>query len=268
MNNLPPLPARVAKRIRAKAPDCPMIRLEVSNLSDFVAAFSSVLSPNEPFWFRGHAEYTWELKPSALRYTDPAKCEQALALVHEFKRFAEFKLDKPPGTTEEFKWWQLAQHYGLPTRLLDWTQSAAVALYFACQHEDKDGIVVVLNPADLNMTAARQRRVFDANADANLIAPYLNLGGAQRRNGKRTIAIHPTWNSERIIIQQGAFTLHGSRAFELDFAQAPSLCYLPILSKNKPTLTIELERIGISEMTIFPEPEHVCSYLKRHHKLT
>jgi hypothetical protein len=117
------------------------------------------------------------------------------------------------------------------------------------------------------MTASRQRRVFDANADADLIAPYLKLGGNQRRNGKRTIAIHPTWNSERIMIQQGAFTLHGSRAFELDSKQAPSLCYLPILKKHKPTLIAELERIGIAEMSIFPEPEHVCSYLKRHHKL-
>lgn len=267
MTSLKTLPGPVETRIRAKAPKCPMVRIEVKNLSNYVAAFSSVIRPDEIFWFRGHADYAWKLTPSALRYADTRKCDTALGLVREFKRFAEFKLEKAPGPGDEFKWWQLAQHYGLPTRLLDWTQSAAIALYFACLHEDTDGLVIVLNPADLNMTASRQRRVFDANADADLIAPYLKLGGTERKNGKRTIAIHPTWNSERIMVQQGAFTLHGSRAFELDSRQAPSLCYLPILKQHKLTLIAELERIGIAEMAIFPEPEHVCSYLKRHYKL-
>jgi hypothetical protein len=82
-----------------------------------------------------------------------------------------------------------------------------------------------------------------------------------------TIPIHPTWNSERITLQQGAFTLHGSASFELTSSQASSLCYLPILSRHKRGLLLELERMGIAEMSIFPEPDHVCSYLKRHHNL-
>src|SRR5438552_28914 len=105
MTNLATLPARVVKRIKAKAPKCPMVRFEVNNLSNFVAAFSSVIRPDEIFWFRGHADYTWKLTPSALRYDDSNKCETALGLVREFKRFAEFKLEKAPGAADEFKWW-------------------------------------------------------------------------------------------------------------------------------------------------------------------
>ena len=244
-----------------------MIPQTVSTLGEYVEAFSSVVKPGEIFWFRGHACYDWTLGPSALRDTNETVRQTALGLVVEFKRFAEFKLQKPPQPDEELKWWQVAQHYGIPTRLLDWTQNAAVALYFACQQETQDGLVLVLNPADLNLAAANERRVFDANADAEKINPYLKLGPKLNKRGKKTIAIHPTWNTERITIQQGAFTLHGSRCFELDSSQASSLCYLPILSDHKNNLLVELERMGISEMTIFPEPEHVGSYLKRHYNL-
>ncbi len=210
-SRLDALTSSTAKRYKAKGPKCPMIQETVETLSEYVAAFSSVMKPGELFWFRGHASYDWKLSPSALRYPSANHRVKALGLVAEFKRFAEFKLVKPPPLEDEFKWWQVAQHYGLPTRLLDWTQSAAVALYFACQDESKDGLVLVLNPADLNLAAAKERRVFDANLDAAKIRPYLTLGAEETRRGKKTIAIQPTWNSERITIQQGAFTLHGAR---------------------------------------------------------
>ena len=269
-NHPPPSPySHPARRTRFKrrGPLCQEVKSGVRTLSDYVTSFSSVVRAGELFWFRGHADVTWRVTPSALRSDAEATREVALDLIADFKRFAEFKLEKPPPLADELKWWQVAQHYGLPTRLLDWTQNAAVALYFACQDESADGLVLVLNPADLNLSAAGQRRVFDANLDAETIKPYLSLGPSEAPRGKKTIAIHPTWNTERITIQQGAFTLHGSRAFELDSAQAPSLCYLRILASHKRSLLAGLERMGITEMSLFPEPEHVCSYLKRHHNL-
>ena len=63
-----------------------------------------------------------------------------------------------------------------------------------------------------------------ANLDREVIKPYLKLNASQQARGKKTIAIHPTWNSERITLQQGAFTLHGSASFELTSSQASSLC--------------------------------------------
>jgi hypothetical protein len=108
--------------------------------------------------------------------------------------------------------------------------------------------------------------VFTFHKDANVIEPYLSLDGKSSANGRRTIAINPTWNTERIAMQQGAFTLHGRR-FELDKRQASSLLYVPILREHKPSLLSELERVGIGEMFIFPEPEHVCAHLRRAAKL-
>jgi len=67
--------------------------------------------------------------------------------------------------------------------------------------------------------------------------------------------------------QQGAFTLHGSRNFTLTFEQAPSIVRFTIRSENKENLLHELERVGINEMSIFPEPEHMCHYLVWREKL-
>jgi hypothetical protein len=65
------------------------------------------------------------------------------------------------------------------------------------------------------------------------------------------------------MLQRGTFTLHGSRRFALDESQAPGLMYVPILKDDKPQLLSDLERIGIGEMSLFPETEHVCNHLKR-----
>jgi hypothetical protein len=128
--------------------------------------------------------------------------------------------------------------------------------------------VAILNPIELNQRIDPKRpRVFNPHNDASIIQPFLTLDGSTKARGRHTIAINPTWNTERIAMQQGAFTLHGSRKFELCDKQASSLIYVPILREHKSPLLSELERVGIGEMFIFPEPEHVCAHLKRNAKL-
>ena len=263
------LPEQMRRKYEKGTPNCNLVDVKIKSLSDFLAVFSSVLKTDETFWFRGHADLTWTITPSALRYKSVSDRDKALNLVNTFKRFMEIKLKNVPATGEELKWVQLAQHYGLPTRLLDWTTNAAIALYFACLEPNKNGLVLVLNPVDLNKSVdPRRPRVFDVNKDSALIDSYLYLTGQlDPKNGFKTIAIHPTWNSERIMLQQGVFTLHGSKVFMLSGKQAPSLVYMPILWKFKKGLLAELERIGVSEMSIFPEPEHLCTYLRKSEKL-
>jgi len=240
---------------------------EIASLSDFFAVLYPLLEPNKVFWFRGHARRDWSLTPSALRYDDVESREQALGLVTDMKRFLEMKLPRPPAADDHLGWMQVAQHYGLPTRLLDWTQNAAVALFFACSEApDVDGLVAILNPLELNQIVdPRLSRALNPgrDEDAKTINPYFTLGGRVNPRGERTIAIDPTWNTERIALQQGVFTLHGSRKFDLDRNQASSLLYVPILKEHKPALLNELGRVGIGEMFIFPEPEHVCAHLRR-----
>ncbi len=248
---------------------CSIYPQDINHLGRYFDVCNSVMKEDEEFWFRGHANITHELVPSALRYQTLAERNKALGLLAEFKRYAEIKLVSPPGPEEQLKWVQLARHHRLPTRLLDWTRSATIALYFACcRLNECDGGVFILNPVNLNRQVdPKKPRVFDAHSDAPIIDKYLKLLGAKRSNGRRTIAIYPVWNSERIMLQQGTFTLAGSREFALNDEQAPGLVCLRIRKEYKKQLLTELDHIGINEMSIFPEPEHTCNYLTWRAKL-
>lgn len=245
-----------------------LLRTSIENLSEFFAVVHRTLSGQDRFWFRGQRDSAWPLIPSALRFDTKDRREVALKLLSDFRRIAEIKLRRPPGPDESLKWLQLAQHYGIPTRLLDWTESALFALYFACRKDiigeaERDGIVYVLNPANIcHIPGKGQMTSLDAHIREDLIKSYFKLKASEYSSGKPTLAIRPIWNSERLVVQRGTFTLHGTKQFALDSEEASSLVGIPILRENKTRLRIELESIGIDEMALFPELEHACNNLK------
>jgi len=242
---------------------CRKIPIKIQRLADFFSVFSGIAKSSDPFWFRGHASVEWKLTPLALRFKLRSDREKALGLIADFKRVAEIKLPRPPAPEKELMWVQIARHFGLPTRLLDWTESATVALFFACGRSGRDGLVFALSPIDLNrLSFPKKPKVLDANLDKDEIERYLRLGGAKNPTGRNPIAINPVWNSDRLMLQQGVFTLHGSR-FDLDGDAVSTLVALPILREHKSTLRLELQRVGINEMTLFPELEHACRHIIR-----
>jgi hypothetical protein len=243
---------------------CPRANIKIRGLADYFATISTTITTDESFWFRGHSDVSWSLTPHALRFSSLADREKALGLLSEFKRVAELKLPRPPHMNEELRWIQLAQHFGLPTRLLDWTESATTALFFACSRFDRDGFVFILDPVGLNrLSYPRKPRILDPQNDDDTIQGFLHLGANKVKRGKLPIAINPVWNSERLMIQKGVFTLHGSK-FDLDDANPRELplVAVPILGEAKRQLRSELQRVGVDEMTIFPELEHACSHLR------
>ncbi|MGI2137970.1 FRG domain-containing protein [Shewanella baltica] len=101
------------------------------------------------YWFRGHSNCSFQLIPSIFR---PLKDENGnvtghydeAKLLKEFIRIHPEARDKHRDNLELLTY---AQHYGLPTRLLDWTTNLLVAIFFACKDNvDKDAHLVIYKP--------------------------------------------------------------------------------------------------------------------------
>ena len=93
--------------------------------------------PANEWVFRGHSNEDWRLQPSVGR-GDPYRLDWERLLLDQFRRLAEPYVTSA-GLTE-WDWLALAQHHGLPTRLLDWTFNSLVACFFACaKARSRDG---------------------------------------------------------------------------------------------------------------------------------
>src|SRR6185436_2409180 len=97
--------------------------------------------------FRGLSDKSYPLRTSLMRLGGPF----AVLEKHLLRNFRKYAHRAPVNADDDWHWVAVAQHYGLPTRLLDWTYSPYVALHFATSnaaHFDHDGAVWCIDYAE------------------------------------------------------------------------------------------------------------------------
>jgi len=123
---------------------------KVRSLPELLKMLAKDLPTDKPVWFRGQADKKWSLQPSLFRKGRGLNAE--LTLMKRFKQSAFGILPKQPQT--EWEWLLIMQHYGVPTRLLDWTESPLVGIYFAVyEKKTVPGVLWALLPVELNLAA-------------------------------------------------------------------------------------------------------------------
>jgi hypothetical protein len=209
--------------------------------------------------FRGATDENHALIPSLGRDTkentggDIQSLEENM--LTEFKRLTVPILQKPP--QKDFEWLFLAQHYGLPTRLLDWTSNPLVALFFAVERKDDlNGVLYYLQHAVTDQYHLFDYRTADYNEEAR--AQPAGIFAIQPNQGK-VIFVRPKYSDERYINQRSVLSCPQDPFSPLDL---PAISRIVIPSYFKGEIRKRLRVLGVSTSSIYPGLGGVASEIK------
>lgn len=214
-----------------------------------------------PVWYRGQSKSEWRLEPKLLR---DGGGQPETYLINRFKQNATLLLSQLP--KNNFDWLFLMQHYSMATRLLDWTESPLVALYFAVyENADREGALWVLLPTILNEKSNYRPdypQEVPSFEDEHLINYLPETIARERHSRLLPLAAIAPRNNPRIQAQQGVFTISHRDNIPLEDAGAEGAArdhvwrYL-IPPAAKATLLHELLLLGISRFQLFPELDSI-----------
>ncbi len=197
---------------------------------------------------------------------------------HLLRNFRKYAHRNSVGEDSLWNWLSLAQHHGLPTRLLDWTFSPYVALHFATQHVDffkEDGVIwrVDYTKAHALLPAKLRKILDDEDADIFTTEMLTRAAGTLRQFdslAKKPFALffEPPSLDDRIVNQFAMFSLMSSPTVQLEdwLEEHPELCSQIIIpSKLKWELRDKLDQANVTERVLFPGLDGLSRWLKRYY---
>lgn len=175
-------------------------------------------------------------------------------LLQEFKRTNPLLIDKHQ-PMDDWDYLTLGQHFGLPTRLLDWSYNALTALWFATGYSDPEKQPV--HPYSVVWILMPQQEDF-----------ALNIENVYPFDVPTTKIFRPRIIKQRINNQSGVFSIPSSKEIlekcymnETD-SYKEKLIKVKIPCKRFDDIRMDMNTLGVNAFTIFPELEGLCTYLQ------
>lgn len=258
----------------------PISEQAIDSWSSLNDAIDDVFASQSSTWFRGQSRWAWRLAPSINRYVQALTPADATGM--EFSAIMRFMseahaqlpptaLPRDPFGWEAFdnyvEWLALMQHHGAPTRLLDWSLSPYVALYFAvCDDADHDAALWYFDhrrswDAFCARFGVRAQDVFDYRVLPSTLltappAPQPFLFAATKK-----------MRSAREVAQQGVFTfcdhLLADHQDVLAEIAGGSCGRLRIPATLKPEIRARLRVMNITPAALFPGVDGVCQSIRQ-----
>lgn len=242
---------------------------KINSISQFIEIVEDLKTKGamSNFYFRGHVNSEFELLPQLYRpiiYKDGSKGDlpkYEKEILNEFKKQATRYIE----SAEKWDYFTTAicgQHYGIQTRLLDWTTNALVALFFACydpnnSYENCDGMVWILDDCLYyslycklkNMTS---REMFNSLIDNKI-------------QSENPTIFTPNDIDARIVSQSSHFMMWGTKRGALNKVIGNQEVLYPITveSSCKSIILKKLDLLGINEASVFPGLNGIGLHIKR-----
>ncbi|MFJ7841288.1 FRG domain-containing protein [Lysinibacillus sphaericus] len=225
--------------------------------------------------YRGVGDAEYDLKTSLMRLENDTAEKH---LLRNFKKYAGKELNYNDNVWELLA---VAQHYGLPTRLLDWSFSPYVALHFATSDTSKykkDGAIWCMDITKVNeLLPAELKGILNKEGShvftVELLKDYSleqfdNLKSTED-NKDFIVCLEPPSIDERIVNQYAMFTIISDNNKKLDelMKEQPNDIYTKIIIPKELKMEIrdKLDQANISERIIYPGLEGISAWLKRYY---
>jgi hypothetical protein len=207
-----------------------MRQFNIGSLKDFL---------ERPLWdthnmiFRGVSKASHELTPSIARVAakdTESRFDFEIEIFEEFQaRALPFLIREPQSRLE---WLFLAQHYGIPTRLLDWTTNPLVALFFATENDHEHDFAVY----------KRLQTIWKSGQ----IDPF---------KLKKEWGLRPKHSDIRYVNQAGVFTIHPTHSVESNSDTVAKFTF-PCAAREE--IRWQLGKYGIKTSFIYPNLDGIA----------
>lgn len=230
----------------------------VTSVAEYSRLFESdpAFQGKRTLWYRGESVLRKRnaLLPSLARPSSAGKNEWEIYL--RFRQAGAAFL--PHKSLDEWDWMLYMRHYGAPTRLLDWSESPLVALYFAVQNpkrDRKEGAVWILDPLRLNKRSGHEERLYCASIDPELDAyTPTKVKGSPEAAAYQPVALIAPRSFPRLVAQQGVFTVTHRKAVAIDSIAEPDLlARIRVPAHSKAEMRRVLSMLGIDRLSLYPE---------------